>query len=62
MGFHHFLINLLELSVVFLCFLLFLRGHLVLVQMDNTSTVAYINHQWGLHSRRLHLLACGLIL
>ncbi|XP_038128389.1 uncharacterized protein LOC119774782 [Cyprinodon tularosa] len=58
-------INFLELSAVFLSlrhFLPFLSGHHVLVRMDNTTTVAYINRQGGLRSRMLHNLARDLIL
>ena len=52
-------INFLELSAVFLPSLM---GYHVLVRMDNTTTVAYINRQGGLRSRQLHMLACKLIL
>nr|XP_054606384.1 uncharacterized protein LOC129166858 [Nothobranchius furzeri] len=58
-------INYLELLAVFLAlrrFLPFLSGHHVLVRTDNTTTVAYINHQGGLRSMRLHTLARRLIL
>lgn len=58
-------INFQELSAVFLslkCFLPFLRGHHVLVKTYNTTTAAYINHQGGLCSCRLHNLARRLIL
>ena len=58
-------INYLELSAVFLSlkrFLPYLSGHHVLVRTDNTTTVAYINRQGGLRSRRLHMLARRLIL
>ena len=58
-------INFLELSAVFLSlkhFLPSLSGHHVLVRTDNTTTVAYINRQGGLRSRRLHMLARELIL
>ncbi|XP_030584735.1 uncharacterized protein LOC115779969 [Archocentrus centrarchus] len=58
-------INCLELLAVFLTlrrFLPFLQGHHVLVRTDNTTTVAYINRQGGLHSRQLHILARRLIL
>ncbi len=58
-------INFLELSAVFLSlkhFLPSLMGHHVLVRMDNTMTVVYINRQGGLRSRQLHMLARKLIL
>ncbi|XP_029937836.1 uncharacterized protein LOC115380768 [Myripristis murdjan] len=58
-------INFLELSAVFLSlkhFLPSLVGRHVLVRMDNTTTVAYINRQGGLRSHRLHTLARRLIL
>ncbi|KAI2644980.1 Transposon Ty3-G Gag-Pol polyprotein [Labeo rohita] len=48
-------INCLELLAVFLAlcrFRLILRGEHVIVRMDNMATVAYINHQGGLRSRR----------
>lgn len=38
-----------------------LSGHHVLVRVDNATTVVYINHQGGLHSRVLHTLAQKLI-
>ncbi|XDV11669.1 hypothetical protein PO909_000543 [Leuciscus waleckii] len=50
----HWLINCLELQVarLALCHLKgFLRYKHVLVRMDSTATVAYINHQGGLRSR-----------
>lgn len=53
-------INCLELIAVFLAlkYLLWqLRGCHVLVRMDNTAAVSYINHQGGLHSLRLNRLA-----
>lgn len=52
---HH--VNVLELRVVRLAlqrFLPYLEGWHVLVRWDNTTVVAYINHQGGLRSRRLH--------
>ncbi|KAL1270896.1 hypothetical protein QQF64_029912 [Cirrhinus molitorella] len=58
-------INCLELLAVFLAlrrFLPLLRHKHVLVRTDNTATVAYINHQGGLRSRRLSQLACHLLL
>lgn len=61
----HSHINYLELLVVFLMlkhFLLFLRGHHVLVRTDNMTTVAYINCQGGLRSQQLYTLAHKLIL
>lgn len=57
-------LNFLELSAVFLSlkhYLLSLKGHHVLVRTGNMTTVAYINCQGGLRSRRLHMLACKLI-
>ncbi|XDV52760.1 hypothetical protein PO909_021427 [Leuciscus waleckii] len=39
-----------------------LQGRDVLVCMDNTATIAYINHQGGLLSRRMMQLACHLLL
>ena len=56
-------INFLELSAMFLSlkhFFLSLMGHHVLVRTNNTTTVAYINHQIML--RQLHMLARRLIL
>ena len=50
-------INVLELRAVRLAlqhFLQYLEGRHVLVRSDNTSVVAYINHQGGLRSHRLH--------
>ena len=61
----HLHINFLEHSAVFLSlkhFLPFLSGHHILVRMDNTTTVAYINRQGGLRSSVLHTLARKLIL
>lgn len=58
-------INYLELMAVALTlrhFLPFLRGHHVLVRTDNTSTVAHINRQGGLRSRRLLALTRKLLL
>lgn len=58
-------INYLELMAVVLAlrhFLPFLRGHHVLVRTDNTSTVAHINRQGGLRSRRLLALTRKLLL
>ncbi|KAL0183722.1 hypothetical protein M9458_019418, partial [Cirrhinus mrigala] len=58
-------INCLELLAVLLAlrrFLPMLRHKHVLVRMDNTVTVAYINHQGGLRSRRMPQLACHLLL
>lgn len=43
-------------------FLPFLRGHHILIRMDNTMTVAYSNRQGGLLSRQLHMLAHRLFL
>ncbi|XP_059409232.1 uncharacterized protein LOC132143098 [Carassius carassius] len=53
-------INCLEMLAVLRAlryFLPDLRGHHVLVRTDNTAVVSYINHQGGLHSRRLCKLA-----
>ena len=50
-------VNVLELRAVCLAlrhFLQFLKGRHVLVRSDSTTVVAYINHQGGLRSRRLH--------
>lgn len=61
----HAYINCLELLAVFLTlkhFVPFLWGHYVLLGMDNTSKVEYINRQGGLRSRQLHTLARKLIL
>ncbi|KAL0157227.1 hypothetical protein M9458_048473, partial [Cirrhinus mrigala] len=58
-------VNCLELLAVFLVlrrFLPMLRHKHVLVRMDNTATVAYINHQGGLRSRRMSPLARHLLL
>ncbi len=61
----HWHINCLELLAVCLA-LSRLRGRLqrkdVLVRMDNTATVAYINRQGGLRSRRMSQLARHLLL
>ncbi|KAL0196760.1 hypothetical protein M9458_005300, partial [Cirrhinus mrigala] len=53
-------INCLELLAEFLAlrrFRLILRGEHVLVHTDNMATVAYINHQGGLRSRRMSHVA-----
>ncbi|KAL0149293.1 hypothetical protein M9458_055331 [Cirrhinus mrigala] len=58
-------INCLELLAVLLVlhrFLPMLRHKHVLVRTDNTATVAYINHQGGLRSRRMSQLAHHLLL
>ncbi|KAG1932421.1 hypothetical protein F2P79_021235 [Pimephales promelas] len=58
-------INCLELLAVRLAlhrFRALLRGQHVLVRSDNTTAVAYINHQGGLRSRRLSQLARHLLL
>ncbi|XP_073720453.1 uncharacterized protein [Misgurnus anguillicaudatus] len=58
-------INCLEMMAVFYalrCFIPHLRGHHVLVRTDNTSVVAYINHQGGLRSRPLYKLARHILL
>ncbi|CAM4571143.1 unnamed protein product [Leuciscus chuanchicus] len=61
----HWHINCLELQAVrlALCRLKgFLRHKHVLVRTDSTATVAYINHQGGLRSRRMSRLASHLLL
>ncbi|CAM4558277.1 unnamed protein product [Leuciscus chuanchicus] len=58
-------INRLEMLAVFRAlrsFITDLRGHHVLVHTDNTSVVAYINHQGGLRSRPLSNLARHILL
>ncbi len=58
-------INCLELLAVWLALRRFkglLHDKHVLVRTDNTATVAYINHQGGLRSRRLSQLARHLLL
>ena len=53
-------INELELLAVLFglqSFLPRLRGHSVLLRVDNTVAVAYLNHQGGTHSRRLSEVA-----
>ncbi|KAL3999504.1 Ran GTPase-activating protein 1 [Sarotherodon galilaeus] len=58
-------INWLELLAAFLAlrhFLPLLRNHHVLIRTDNTTVVAYINRQGGLHSCPLHMLARRLIM
>ncbi|KAL0149356.1 hypothetical protein M9458_055394, partial [Cirrhinus mrigala] len=58
-------INCLELLAVLLAlrrFRLMLRHKHVLVRTDSTATVAYINHQGGLRSRRMSQLAHHLLL
>ncbi len=61
----HWHINCLELLAVRLALGRLkglLRGKHVLVRTDNTATVAFINHQGGLHSRRMSQLARHLLL
>ncbi|KAI2656717.1 ORF V: Enzymatic polyprotein [Labeo rohita] len=61
----HWHISCLELLAVRLALILLkgrLRGKHVLVHMDNTATVAYINRQGGLRSRRMSQLARFLLL
>ncbi len=61
----HWHINCLELLAVYLALGRLkgpLRGKHVLVRTDNTATVAYINRQGGLHSRRMSQLARHLLL
>ncbi|KAI2645907.1 Papilin [Labeo rohita] len=58
-------LDCLELLAVFLAlrwFHLMLRGEHVLVRMDNMATVAYINRQGGLRSRRMLQLTRHLLL
>ncbi len=58
-------INYLELLAVWLAlrrFRTLLHEKHVLVRSDNTATVAYINHQGGLRSRRMSQLARHLLL
>ncbi len=58
-------VNCLELLAVWLALRRFkrlLHDKHVLVHTDNTATVAYINHQGGLRSRRLSQLARHLLL
>ena len=58
-------INTLFLRAVLLAlqsFLPHLKGIHVLVRTDNTTVVAYINHQGGLRSHRLLLMAQELLL
>ncbi len=58
-------INCLELLAVWLAlrrFRTLLHEKHVLVRSDNTATVAYINHQGGLRSRRMSQLARHLLL
>lgn len=53
-------INFLELRAVSLAlqhFLPFLKDQHVLIQLDNRAAVSYINHQGGIRSRRLPMLA-----
>ncbi len=64
----HFLewhINCLKMMALFRAlkyFLQQLRGYHVLVWVDNTAVVSYINHQGGLRSRRLNRLAQQVLL
>ncbi len=58
-------INCLEMMALFRAlkyFLQQLRGYHVLVRVDNTAVVSYINHQGGLRSRRLNRLAQQVLL
>lgn len=58
-------INVLELRAVCLAlqhFLPYLKRQHVLVRSDNTTVVAYVNHQGGLRSRLLHEMARELLL
>ncbi len=57
-------INCLEMIAVcqaFQFFLSDLKGHHVLIHLDSMSVVSYINHQGGLSSKRLCLLAKRLL-
>ncbi|KAI2647961.1 ORF V: Enzymatic polyprotein [Labeo rohita] len=61
----HWHINCLELLAVLLALRRFrplIQGKHVLVQSDNTATVAYINHQGGVRSFRMSQLARHLLL
>ncbi len=58
-------INCLEMMALFRAlkyFLQQLRGYHVLVRVDNTAVVSYINHQGGLRLRRLNRLAQQVLL
>ncbi|CAM4664548.1 unnamed protein product [Leuciscus chuanchicus] len=55
-------VNCLELLAVRLALHRLLRGQHVLVRSDNTATVAYINRQGGLRSRRMSQLARHLLI
>ncbi len=58
-------VNCLELLAVWLAlcrFIVLLHDKHALVRTDNTVTVAYINNQGGLHSRRMSQLALHLLL
>ncbi|XDV15445.1 hypothetical protein PO909_015540 [Leuciscus waleckii] len=58
-------INCLEMRAVALslkAFLPYLKGHHVLVRMDNMAVVSYINRQGSLRSNNLHAMARSLIL
>ncbi len=58
-------INCLELLVVWLAlrhFKSLLHDKRVMIRTDNIATVAYINHQGGLRSRRMSQLARHLLL
>ncbi len=58
-------IHFLELLTVFLSLthvVQFLQNHHVLVRMDNTMVISYINWHGGLRSRKLHMLAKKLIM
>ncbi len=61
----HWHINCLELLALHLALNRLkrcLRGEHVLVRTDSTATVAYINRQGGLRSRRMSQFACHLLL
>lgn len=61
----HWHINWFELLAVLLALRKFqplIQGKHVLVRMDNTTMVAYINYQGGLCSRRMSQLICHLLL
>ena len=53
--FHIIYLELQAVKLVLKHFLPFLRGQHVLVRIDNTMVMAYINRQWELHSHHLHM-------
>ncbi len=54
--------EMMAVSLALKTFLSALKGHHVLVQLHNTTVVAYINHQGGLRSRPLHRMTRRLLL